>query len=97
MNFLDNLNIKSKLNLLLIFPLLGFIVLGIYDISKSYKRYNSMNSMESLILLSTKLSFLVHETQKERGMTAGFLGYKVKSFQILFLFKELQVKKSLMF
>lgn len=39
-----------------------------------------MASVEQLCEFSVKISNLVHETQKERGMTAGFLGSKGKSF-----------------
>ncbi len=37
-------------------------------------------SMESLLKLSTDISALVHETQKERGLTAGHLGSDRKQF-----------------
>jgi len=36
--------------------------------------------LQKLSALAVKISALVHETQKERGMTAGFLGSKGKQF-----------------
>jgi len=41
---------------------------------------NNNHKLETLIDLSKKLSELIHETQKERGMSAGFLGSKGKKF-----------------
>jgi len=40
-----------------------------------------MKKVETLVLLSVNLSKLVHETQKERGMTTGYLASKGKKFQ----------------
>ncbi|PIF04397.1 MAG: hypothetical protein CSA86_02125 [Arcobacter sp.] len=80
MSFLDNLNIKLKLWLLLLFPLLGLLYFSGNSIYLSYDNYKNMENLEKLILLSEKSALLVHETQKERGMTAGYLGSKGKKF-----------------
>ena len=57
-----------------------------------------MQKIETLTVLSTKISELVHETQKERGMTAGYLGSKGKKFKdILPTQRELSSKKFLEF
>ncbi len=40
-----------------------------------------MQKKEALTLLSQKKTRLVHETQKERGMTAGYIGSKGKKFK----------------
>jgi len=80
MNFLNNLSIKAKLVLLLFFPIAGLIVLSTSQGIDAVKRLNTMNKIESVAILATKISALVHETQKERGMTAGFIGSNGKKF-----------------
>ena len=81
MKFLDNLPIKSKLVLLLFFPIMGFIILSVTQSINAYSKLNSMNRIETVAIMATKISALVHETQKERGMTAGYLGSKGKKFK----------------
>jgi methyl-accepting chemotaxis protein len=41
---------------------------------KNYTNYQNMNSIQDIAKLSTKMGALVHEIQKERGATAGYLG-----------------------
>ena len=81
MKFLDNLPIKSKLVLLLFFPIMGFIILSVTQSINAYSKLNTMNKIEIVSVLATKISALVHETQKERGMTAGYLGSKGLKFK----------------
>jgi len=81
MNFLNNLPIKMKLVLMLMFPILGLIIFSSIQSKNYYDEYSSLERIESLILLSTKVSSLVHETQKERGLTAGYLGSKGTAFK----------------
>jgi len=79
-SFLNNFEIKGKLLLLVSFPLLALLYFSGMAV---YKSYNVGNNVENAILLTnmaTKISALVHETQKERGMTAGYLGSKGKKF-----------------
>ena len=71
---LKNLSIKQKLILLMLIPLIVVIVLSAQLANKSYNKKVSLNKIEKIVLLSTKISAFVHETQKERGMTAGYLG-----------------------
>lgn len=44
---------------------------------ETYKFFNEKERIKEtmvLVKLSEKLSLFIHETQKERGMSAGFLG-----------------------
>ena len=81
MKFLDNLTIKSKLILLLFFPIIGSVFLSSYQAYDAYRKLNSMEKVKNVVVLATKISALVHETQKERGMTAGYLGSKGVKFK----------------
>ena len=80
MQFLNNLPIKSKLFLIFIIPTLALI----YQISVSiYSKSHILDETDKLsisIQLATKVTALVHETQKERGMSAGYLGSKGVKF-----------------
>ncbi|MEA2017181.1 MAG: nitrate- and nitrite sensing domain-containing protein [Campylobacterota bacterium] len=80
MKFLDNLSLKLKLMLLLAFPVVGLLVFSGMQGLQNYQRYSQMNKIETLATLATKISAFVHETQKERGMTAGFIGSSGKKF-----------------
>jgi len=79
-NFLHNMSFRAKLMLLILFPMLGFIIFGVMKSYDNYIHNNTMQKIEVLAKLSTKISKLVHETQKERGMTAGFLVSHGKKF-----------------
>jgi len=81
MSFLNNLPIKMKLVLMLMFPVLGLIIFSSIQSKSYYDEYKSLERIENLINLSTKVSSLVHETQKERGLTAGYLGSKGTLFK----------------
>lgn len=82
MNFLNNLSIKAKLVLLLFFPIAGLVFLSSSQGIEAFKRLNTMNKIESVAILATKISALVHETQKERGMTAGYIGSNGNKFSV---------------
>ena len=80
MNFLNNLKIKSKLILLVTLPVLGLLYFSTVQLTTEYSNLNNLKKIEKVAILSSKISHLVHETQKERGMTAGYLGSKGKKF-----------------
>lgn len=61
-------------------PLIGLISLSINNISTKASIINEMSLLEELTNLSVNISLLIHETQKERGRTAGFLGGDGKEF-----------------
>jgi len=46
-----------------------------------YNNYKSLSNLEHGISISTRLSNLVHEIQKERGMSAGYLGSHATKFK----------------
>ena len=77
---LGKLSIKQKLILIMSIPLCIVILLAAKLGYNSFIYYNNLKSLDHVIVLSTKIGALVHETQKERGMTAGYLGSKGKKF-----------------
>lgn len=55
-------------------------ILAMWMLVSKYLTYEDMSKLEYDMQLATTISKLVHETQKERGMTAGFLGSQGKKF-----------------
>ena len=78
MNFLNKIN--HKLIIIFLVPLLGLIFFSLKSANKEWQFYEVQMQMDELIHLAVKSSNLVHEFQKERGMTAGFIGSSGKKF-----------------
>jgi len=74
------MTVRKKLLLLIIPALLGLILFSYIVISNSYQSSQDAFLVEKLVQLSGIKSRLVHELQKERGLTAGFVGSKSASF-----------------
>lgn len=73
MKFSD-ISFKHKIIMLLALPMLGFLWLSITSLSQSVATSKEMSILTQYTELSVEYSELVHEIQKERGMTAGFIG-----------------------
>lgn len=71
---ISNLSFRKKIYAIVALPMLGFIWLSISAIFNNVTIKNEMSVIAPLTELSVVYSELVHELQKERGMTAGFLG-----------------------
>ncbi len=78
MNFLT---IKQKLLLVMIVPFLGLLYFSISSISQKYKDYQSLKHFEDYLDYSHKANSLIHELQKERGLSAGYMGSQGISFE----------------
>ncbi len=81
MSYINNLNLKVKILLVVILPICGFFILSGTNLLTDYRQLSSYTSVCDLSLLSNNISNLVHELQKERGASAGFLGSKGKKFR----------------
>jgi methyl-accepting chemotaxis protein len=79
MNFSD-LSFRMKISLLLALPVLGFLWLSVSSISDTIATSKEMSTITQLTKLSVVYSELVHELQKERGATAGYIGSKGTKF-----------------
>jgi methyl-accepting chemotaxis protein len=77
--FAADLRIRTKLVLMLLVPLGFLIAFRTAAIVEKAKVASEMGELRSLANLSVSISALVHETQRERGATGGFLS-KGKSF-----------------
>ncbi|AXK49173.1 chemotaxis protein [Aliarcobacter trophiarum LMG 25534] len=78
---ISSLSIKQKLILIMLIPLLIVILLAAKLAFDSYASLENLKKLDKVVVLSTKVGALVHETQKERGMTAGFIGSRGAKFK----------------
>ena len=78
---LSQLSIKKKLALVTIaIVLLGVLSLTT-DLYKAHKESQKLEQLQKLVVLSQNISKLVHETQKERGMSAGYIASRGMKFR----------------
>ncbi|MBF0239878.1 MAG: nitrate- and nitrite sensing domain-containing protein [SAR324 cluster bacterium] len=77
---IKDLKIGSKLVLMVLIPLLGLIYFTVNETIEQVQLARNMNRLEKLIGLAIRLSAVVHEIQKERGMSAGYIGSSGKDF-----------------
>lgn len=80
MKIIDNLKMRNKFILMLSFPILGLLYFAVSEVSREFSIAHEMGRMQVLVEYATKIGNLVHELQKERGMTAGYLGSKGANF-----------------
>jgi methyl-accepting chemotaxis protein len=78
---IERLSFNQKITTLVVFPVLGLLVLSAFAIASQYKAMSAADKVSELAVFSFHASALVHELQKERGMSAGFLGSKGQQFQ----------------
>ncbi len=78
---ISKLSIKQKLIAIMLIPLVIVILLAAKLAYDSYRSLENLKSLDKVVILSTKIGALVHETQQERGMTAGFIGSKGVKFK----------------
>ncbi len=78
---MNNLKISQKLLLLLMLPIFGLLFLASIITFERFNNFIEFNNLNRAVSFSTKITSLVHEMQKERGMTAGFIGSKGIKFK----------------
>ena len=81
MKLLANIRIRNKLALMVLCPLLAVVYFSASGVSEKWDQAREMESLLAVSDLAVKTSALVHESQKERGATALFLGSRGARFQ----------------
>ena len=74
MDFLSRLSLKAKILTLVFVPVVGLAWITVHDARESLGLFKETEQIKRLSNLAVKTSALLHEMQKERGMSAGFLG-----------------------
>ena len=81
MSFFSNMSIKAKVALLIIISILALSYQVGVDTYKEYKDVQTANKERDYTKIAVAVSALVHELQKERGMSAGYLSSHGKKFK----------------
>lgn len=71
-----SLKIKTIICAAILLPVLATVAFGGHTVLKQYGRYAAVHDTEHLTALATDISAVVHELQKERGSSNGFIGSK---------------------
>ena len=74
LKILRRMSIKNKVKMLSFFPLVFIISMSLYIDIGLYNKESELVNVKEIINLNEKISLLLHETQKERGSSAGFIG-----------------------
>ena len=80
MNILNRFSLTSKILSLALLPLLACVVLVVMSLKSTKDSLNAHQALFMQINISAKVSNLIHELQKERGLSAGFLSSKGSKF-----------------
>ena len=70
---LNNLKITRKLGLVMVLPIVALLTLSALLINQEYENSSQLKKLEKLVGFSPSVTSLVHELQKERGLSAAFL------------------------
>ncbi len=72
--------IKTKLNIITAIVVAFSLVIISITLTKAFRDNATFKQASELNVLSQKLSLVIHETQKERGASAGYLGSRGAKF-----------------
>lgn len=79
--FLNNIGFKYKMALFAMIPFISLSILLCIMIKDRYSVVEQSRLLNQGIDLSAKISLLINELQKERGISSGFLGSKGSEFK----------------
>ncbi len=77
---MKHLKIKYRIFFLSIVTIVGMLVFSGFLLAEKSQISSEMESLSRLAELAPTVSALVHELQKERGASAGFIGSKGQKF-----------------
>nr|WP_319514177.1 nitrate- and nitrite sensing domain-containing protein [uncultured Cohaesibacter sp.] len=80
LSLFNSLSLSARIAVLALIPLLAVVGVGISDLLKERKKAAEAQSVADVVALAPVVSGLVHELQKERGTSAGFIGSKGAKF-----------------
>lgn len=70
---INNIPIAGKLAAIVAVPLIVLLAISTFEVVAEWRVSQDLNQLESLVGTNDALTALVHELQKERGRTSGFL------------------------
>ncbi|MEA2019897.1 MAG: nitrate- and nitrite sensing domain-containing protein, partial [Campylobacterota bacterium] len=78
---IKNINVKIKLLLPISIIILTLLLLSTSFITQQYTKSKSLKELENGILLAIEISKAIHSTQKERGLTSGYISSLGQNFE----------------
>ncbi len=90
------MKLKTKLSIAIAIVSLVLLFFSFDLVFIKLKAYTNLHDSKSLVELAVKIGNLVHEIQKERGASAGFLGAKGKKFGTILANQRILTNKRLM-
>ena len=75
-----NLTIKQKLNIVFALTIAWGVMNAFKEITKMYEQNSYLSKLEAVTKLSIDVSLAVDELQKERGLSAGYIGSNGNNF-----------------
>jgi len=76
MNLLTQISIKNKLLLNVVIPITTIIIMASIVIFNHIEKKAEYQDFNAIVKLDAQISLLIHDIQKERGLSAGFLNTK---------------------
>ena len=73
-DLLSRFKIRTRIGFALAVPLFGLLVLAAIAVGAQWRIASEMDRLDALAGLAPEISAMVHELQKERGASAGFIG-----------------------
>jgi methyl-accepting chemotaxis protein len=80
LGFINNIRVGNRVLMALSVPVLAFFVFAGMFLLDTWQRSAEMNNVEALARLAPSMSNMVHELQKERGASAGYISSKGAKF-----------------
>ncbi len=80
MNFIHKLSLRTKVITVVLLSIIMIVYFTGKELVRHFDFEKKKAQLTELIVLSQSLSKLIHETQKERGVSAGYLGSHGKKF-----------------
>jgi len=90
-----NVTIKIKLIILAIIPIVALLFLSSFIILEQKGKFDEYHQLNDLVDLSIHISNTVHNIQKERGLTAGFISSNGTNFKEALETQRIKTSKEL--
>ena len=90
-----NMTIKKRLMILSFLSIATIFLYAGFNLYSNYKSYKDAQSALKIVSLSVKMSNVLHELQKERGASAGYLNSKGMKFKGILAAQRISTAKKL--
>ncbi len=94
-SFVNNLTIKNKLRILVLVSLGLVVYFGVLHVWTAYHNKTEIHRTSVLALLGSSMGDLLHDSQTERGLSAGYLASKGGQFSAELTQNKVSFDKSL--